>query len=613
MNENNNKNLTDIFGQPITNNVESNTPITQDNNLGNNTQVPDTSVQNDIPISNNPNTPITQDNNLGNNTQVPDTSVQNDIPISNNPNTPITQDNNLGNNTQVPDTSVQNDIPISNNPNTPITQDNNLGNNTQVPDTSVQNDIPISNNPNTPITQDNNLGNNTQVPDTSVQNDIPIVNNNSNMPTDSGKKKNKKLLLVIIVFTILAIGIGVYFLLFTSPKQVLNKTIDKGFDFLTSNIKNIDKNYNSLKGQTNIDYEITAEDSSQQKTLDIINNIDINMKYGIDYKNKIFNYDLNTKYKNSDLINANILGQDGKAYFSVKDITSKYIYTEIGQYDDFFKGNSEYFNNTAIILDSIKSALKNSIKDEKIEKTNAIIKINGKEEKVTKNYLIINNENTEKIFKKFFKNLKNNDKFIKAASKSYSMNEDEIKQYLDFMSMDTYYDEDSINDEEINEPITDNSNVVISVYTKGISKSFVGVGIEANYSDTPPTNLLITKYDNTYEFNANQNNSSIFNGTIKIDSNIANNNGIFKIEALLNIASLGKIKINIDSNIEYNTTIEKENIANSVNYNDLTEKGKNDIITKLESNKNIKQFISDIEEAFGSYYNYDDYDYDYDF
>ena len=65
-------------------------------------------------------------------------------------------------------------------------------------------------------------------------------------------------------------------------------------------------------------------------------------------------------------------------------------------------------------------------------------------------------------------------------------------------------------------------------------------------------------------------------------------------------------------NMEYNAKIEEPNLSNSVRYENLTEEEVNSITTKILENKNLNQFITDIQEIILGYSD-TDYDYDYEF
>ena len=450
---------------------------------------------------------------------------------------------------------------------------------------------------------DNNLNTNT---DEMLNSNMQDSNNASNSSMDDNttklnsnipKKNNKKMVIpIIVVLCLIGILIGGYFLIFTNPKQVFNKAIDKSFNFFTSNIVNLEQKYDSLKGETNFDYEITASDKEQQKLLDVINNIDVNVKYGIDSKNKVFNVNLDTKYKNKDLVDANVIGSDSKIYFLLKDITSKYIFVNVEKYDEIFEKRDNYTENSVKILNGIKSALKKSISDEDFKRSTETIKINGKDEKVHKNYLVIDNYKTMvSISKKFVTSLKNDKDFIESVAKVYDIEKSRIEEMLK-----------SILDSMDNEVVADTNNfkIILSIYTKGFSNSFAGVDIETQEAGKTLSKYTITKNDNTFEFNFSADGKSIINGTLKIDNTNETNKSILKEEIVLNISDIGKIKININTNIEYNVNIEKESITNSVNYEDLKEEEINDIITKLKNSKNVPEFISDIEEIYNGFFDY---------
>ena len=84
------------------------------------------------------------------------------------------------------------------------------------------------------------------------------------------------------------------------------------------------------------------------------------------------------------------------------------------------------------------------------------------------------------------------------------------------------------------------------------------------------------------------------NGSIKIDKSELGNKSTFKYEILLNIPEYGKIKATINNTIEYDVSLDKKDITNSVSFDDLKLSEIEDLTKKIRENKTILEFFSDM-------------------
>lgn len=434
-------------------------------------------------------------------------------------------------------------------------------------------------NPNNPTTTE--AAPNTIQPEMNSTMTTAGVSNPAQPPNQEIEKAKGHAWIPLIIILVLLVGgcIGAYFLVFANPKQAFQKTIDKSFNYLTSSIKKLDNQSSSFKGEMSLDYNITSNDTELQKLMEVLNHVDWNFQYGMDYNNKVFTFDLDTKYKNENLINANIYGKDGKVYILAKDVMNKYLYTEVEEYDKFFKREDIHTEDYTTVLNSVKTALKKALKNEKFKKTEETLTIQGKSEKVSKNSLVLDATATANISKSLLKSLKEDKKFIQIFSKISEVTEKELTDNL----------EESYNQIQVDE--TDKTVLTVSIYTSGLLHSFVGFEIDLKYEEQPLYKILITQKNNFYEFNIFSGEEKILTGSLKEEAK----DSTFKEELTLDIASTVSVKLLLNGKMEYNTKIEEPNLSNSVNYEELTETELNDIITKLSKNKAFTDFLNDIQ------------------
>ena len=95
----------------------------------------------------------------------------------------------------------------------------------------------------------------------------------------SYNKKKVYFSCAILVFIILIVAVGGYCFVSTKSKakDVFTSTIDKAFEKITSQ-----DNLSSIAGDISIKTNLSSDDKSIEKMLDIVNNLDADIKYGID-------------------------------------------------------------------------------------------------------------------------------------------------------------------------------------------------------------------------------------------------------------------------------------------------------------------------------------------
>ena len=416
----------------------------------------------------------------------------------------------------------------------------------------------------------------------------PTLNNDtdtSHQEEPKPKKKNKIVLPLIIILILIAGVVAVYFLVFNNPKRIFSKTISKGFSYLYENLDNVNK-YDTTSGTVSLSYELTSEDENMQSVFDMVNGIDFNFAYTVDYKNKLMNFDFDSTYNNEKLLNLSVYGENGKGYVLLKDIYDKYLSTDIEGYEEIFNTTK---NQTEVktILKSSEKALNKALTNDDFIKSEETIKINGKDVKVTNNALVLNNKNFNRISKSVLTTLKNDADFISAVNKISNDESVDTKATL----------ENAIANIGEVDP-DDKTTITISIYTKGILKEFVGLNIEVKEETTTVISFIKTN-ENTYSLVAKQDNDEVLNGTIKLDVKNDSNGGHSNVELTMDIPTMMSVKLDVKSTVKHNVEFNKVDVTNSVDAASLTEVETNTIMTNLMANPGLAKLITNIQTLTG--------------
>lgn len=358
---------------------------------------------------------------------------------------------------------------------------------------------------------------------------------------------------VVVILVIIALGALLFFggRYYLSSRNNIKILVDNYFNYLEENIVNTNSESGSLKfsvkGDTNGD---------NGKVFKILNNLDFTINYDIDYKNDIVNLDLNTNYYGDKLIDMNTYIENNTLYFYSGDLYNKYIEYKIDK-----DGNGEKVTkeDIKILVDGIKNAISESLKDEYFTKSNE--KVDGK--MLNKVELNLSDSNTKSIYEDIINCLLRNDSFIDSAAKLMGKNRDEIKVLFN--------DElNNIKDEEY-------TDTTISLYTK--FTKFVMLEIKDDNDK-----LTIKKEDNIYSYKLEG--SESYNGTIEVNSNDENYNIIIKDN--------NNLEIKISGDFNKNTEVVKKDVSNSVIIDEITENEMEEIFDKVSKNKAFKRIYEDI-------------------
>lgn len=452
------------------------------------------------------------------------------------------------------------------------------------------------------------------------------------------KKVNK--ILIILPIIIVAVLVGVY-LYFNNSKNIFTRTLNKGYKNFTDILDKVNVSTDkTIKTSGNVNFNINVSDEYKnlidQNILDEINKLELLFNSVVSYENKEFSVELNTKYDKNALFDVALYGQNSNLYIELKNLYNKYIEIPVEEYDTLFE---EYeLEKIEYILNKVESSLLNNLDEKEFVKTKEKLDVESKKIEVNKIEYEFNEEKTLKLLVNTFKELKNDQKFIKYVSEISGLEEKEITDGID----------SSIKELSSQTEFEDETFISIAIYTKGLLNEYVGFEININNlgkmkiynnDDNIYGNLYITgekvaeitskkqkenEYKTEIEIKDTANitiDSKITDKSINIDYEIVTeemsldgtlNEKITKEEnkttndskCNMNIKAEDEVvaTININSNIKEELTDEPfTNILSKgkINYENMTEEDMNSIAEKLLSNETIVSFINNIANIDG--------------
>ncbi len=412
----------------------------------------------------------------------------------------------------------------------------------------------------------------------------PIEQFNENF--DVKKPKKKGLIIGGIVAAVIIVALVlVYFLVFTNPKFIFNKAIDK--------LLAIDsEQYDSVKINTEIKASVEAEDTTYEAQLAEVEKYKVKFGAQMDFKDKKEIVDLGLAYDNQSVIDAQLYYNDGEMYTYLEGLFDKYIQIDMdeetkNQMDEIFEiaTSEEDIEDSKKAVAILKDELKAQINEKgEFEKTKETIDVGDDEEKVTKTTLKLSQKELYSVAADMCLNLADNDEFI-----DYLGEADLAKALEEVAEM--------IKNEEAN-----NKNYVkISLYTKGLlNNKLVAVDVEI-YSavDSSTAVVSIVKEDEgvfSYKISAKGSGikMDLVNGKVEIEKDKdSKEQQAGKAIITAEVIETGSAKLEIDYSVEFNNGIDKIDTTNSVNINNLTETDALAIATKLMERPVIGDLIKE--------------------
>lgn len=417
----------------------------------------------------------------------------------------------------------------------------------------------------------NMVGSNYPGVDPNTQNNI---NSNNNIVNNSVKKKNKGLiigLVIAIVVLLIVVGGFVYIKSTYNAKSFLNKnakniiaSIDKSFDVLSINddlIDNFDK-YDMIN-----DTNIALTTSST--TLKSLNNLQINLNEKSNINDNYLSLDLGLK-QNNESIKGTVVYNNNKIYLNSKDIFDSPLYTTLDE--NIFANTQEYvdmvknFSN----INDLENSMKNIVKyvASALEQANMNTKTSGLN--ITYTYEI-NEKNYNKVIDKFIELVKN-DKIIM----SYLENDTSIL--------------DSLKDSPI--------NIVFEITIKALTNEVQSFVLDVEGSKLEGTKVEKNKYkivgeDTELYLECKDDVITITEGTNKISIEVSNKKLGLAANVENSIIELALQSDKKNSTITANIDIEGVKVNCNVKVKEDSKNNKSDATGKIDVTYNNENIVID--------------------
>lgn len=408
----------------------------------------------------------------------------------------------------------------------------------------------------------------------------PVSNDNDIVSSSGVKSKNNKrpiLVVIIVLLLCVALGLGGYtYFKKSSPKEIFTTSINKVFNSI--DLRKISSQKANYKFGLSVN--VKTNDIAFKDLLDIVNGISINGNLGIDSSNKEALLKIETKYNSKDLLSGNVYISNNKGYLYLNNLFNKYISTDEIDVDDLFVQNTNVDAYEKVIK-SVKVAINNSLKDEYFSKE--------KEGDLTKYIFDLSALNSKKIVESIVFELKDNSDFIQGMKDALEISKDDVLEMLDSLKEDI---------------LEDGYDYKIVAYAKGTK--FEKLEITSN--SKKDVKVVITLNENKkYTISLHEDENTKYEFSVTVDKQTDGTNYIIEtdIEGI-------NLKVNVFYGVKYNEDIEKVNITNSVDVNDLTSNDLETIMENISENETLQELIDAISGIVGLPED-DDFGYDADF
>lgn len=332
---------------------------------------------------------------------------------------------------------------------------------------------------------------------------------------------------IVLFLVVLCISCGLLYYRFIYSRNGIQMLLDMAFDYVETYFINND----SIVGTFDLGMEVN---SNNKEVYNILNNLDVNGSYGIDYKNKIMNLDISSKYDNEELIDFNVYADNGRSYLYLNEVYDKYIDISNEEYGSYLDKNISDYKS---ILSSFMIAFSDSVKEEyfKVEKEF----VDGK--KLKKTSLALTGDNYQEWINNFIGMLLNDKDFLEDCANVFDLTVEDIKIRL----------------ENILEYNYDGFELVI--YTNRLK--FVKLEVISD-----DDKVIVSKNNDEYVYDIYNNDVNVISGTVKVISK--ENNNIILISYYDKDRELD-MDITINTFIELNGKVERRDVSNSILVEDI--------------------------------------------
>lgn len=284
----------------------------------------------------------------------------------------------------------------------------------------------------------------------------------------------------VVVILLLVAGVS-YKMITSSPKNIFKGVINSAYKDVDAAFTAFDeftKTYNFEEKAIVVDFDTTLDTNIKEITEITdqlgfkIKDVTVGVTAGVDYKDeKVLAGGFIKGEK--EKIDATMMLEDGIFYtgtslledvLKYKDDTLDIDFSELKEVIESAEISTDV-NDYRNAVKSIKNAFIASISNEYTEKESAKLEIAGKDVKVTKNSLVLDEDSLEYMIETIADKLKEDDEFLKSASAIGGVDKKEIKEALNMLK-------------ESAGEIEESAEVKINIYTKGFLNTYAGFGVE---------------------------------------------------------------------------------------------------------------------------------------
>lgn len=374
-------------------------------------------------------------------------------------------------------------------------------------------------------------------------------------------KKRGGLIVGILLFLVVLLVLGgLFYYKLVYSKNSIQVLLNGVFDYLDTSLE--DNDYDHFTGNFSLEMKMQGEDSSDNELYNILNQVSLSGSYGIDYNQNIMSLDFYSDYGDEDLINMNVYTEYGKGYVYLEGLYDKYIESSINNYSDLFEKNTDDYKN---ILIALKKAINGSLKDEYFTKE----KVTIDSKKLTKTTLDLTGNNYQEYYKSFTSILLKDKNFLESFAK---VTKQEVKEV----------------EEELQSSLEEDDGEKIILYTD----RFKFVKIDITSSDG---RLVIIDDNGKYSYKLYDGEVEIVSGVVSIKTE--DNENIILFSYYDNEELVG-VEFTIKSSINKDGKVERKDVSNAVNYNNLSDDEIMSIYFKLMDNKGIVKIIEKIPSLY---------------
>ena len=304
-----------------------------------------------------------------------------------------------------------------------------------------------------------------------------VKNEDLTVEVDSKKQLKKKLTIIgIVVGMILVIGVcGLfgYKMYVSSPINLYRGVVDEGYETLSDFIEEIYESETFDLSKDTLVMDGSLKLSTNLEELNDYTKHSYKFNLGLDAKNKKLELGGAINEEEKEVISGIMYVLDKTMYISSKQVYDKVLYQVME--DDIF---SELMTEEGMelpltheeadrLVEKVAKYINDSFDKSKFKEEKAVVKLDGKDVKVTKVIYPINNDTMYHMTSSILKDMKNDSEFIKLVSKLIGSTTEEVEAMFDGMKVSK---DDFAIEEEVD----------FYLYTKGFFSDVVGFGLGEN-------------------------------------------------------------------------------------------------------------------------------------